>query len=123
MCVDVCVWLCVSLSCGRRMMEWSLGCQVLEPQPWRSYRKKAKRLTPAIAATFATLKLKPDQFPKLLVEVSSGVLHSRCASSYGGGVSRRGRQDIGFESCTQIPVPQHASKGFRRPMFVLTKPQ
>ena len=52
-------------ACGGRA-EFATGVLVLEPQPWRSYRRRA-RLTPAMRATYATLQLRPEAFVPLLL--------------------------------------------------------
>ena len=77
------------------------GTFVLEPQPWRSYRKRAA-LTPTIRRHFANIQLRPPQFVPYLL------------SSAGG---------FATAETIEVPYGQHAADGFKkRPLVVLTKP-
>lgn len=43
------------------------GRFILEPQPWSSYAK-ASRMTPELKASYQSLKLRPDEFERILLE-------------------------------------------------------
>ncbi|XP_005107526.1 uncharacterized protein LOC101850362 [Aplysia californica] len=72
------------------------GRLILEPQPWSTYRKRAK-LTPDMFNHYLSIKLKPEGFKHYLLS-------------------------IGFVKCEVIAVPVAKAKGFRRPLIVFTKP-
>ncbi|XP_013082239.2 7SK snRNA methylphosphate capping enzyme-like [Biomphalaria glabrata] len=72
------------------------GRLILEPQPWSTYRKRAK-LSPEMFATYQSIKLKPEAFKHYLLS-------------------------IGFVKCEVIGVPITKAKGFRRPLILFTKP-
>ncbi|RUS89335.1 hypothetical protein EGW08_002855 [Elysia chlorotica] len=71
------------------------GKLVLEPQPWSTYRKRAK-LTPELFSNYQSIKLKPEGFKHYLLS-------------------------IGFVKCELIGVPVTKAKGFRRPLLLFTK--
>ncbi|CAG5117996.1 unnamed protein product [Candidula unifasciata] len=71
------------------------GRLILEPQPWSTYRKRAK-LTPEMFAKYQAIKLKPEGFKHYLLS-------------------------IGFVKCEVVGVPVTKSKGFRRPLILFTK--
>ncbi|GFS25065.1 7SK snRNA methylphosphate capping enzyme [Elysia marginata] len=71
------------------------GKLVLEPQPWSTYRKRAK-LTPEMFSNYQSIKLKPEGFKHYLLS-------------------------IGFVKCEVIGVPVTKAKGFRRPLLLFTK--
>ena len=72
------------------------GLFVLEPQPWKSYKKK-KHLTPTIRENYKTICLKPSFFLDYLVN------------------------HVGFKHLwTQSPLK--TNKGFDRPIMLLQKP-
>ena len=76
------------------------GRLVLEPQPWKSYRKRAT-LTPTIAQHFRDIRMRPSGFADVLLSSA-----------------------VGFRRCERLEVPydEGAAEGFkRRPMLVLTK--
>ena len=76
------------------------GRFLLEPQPWRSYRKRSG-LTPMIKRHFAQIRLRPDRFVEHLLSDA-----------------------VGFASAERVDVPyaEADSSGFkRRPLVVLTK--
>ena len=55
-------------SCGERN-EFGTGVFILEPQPWKSYRRRSK-LTPEMQANYAAIQMHPEDFvPFLLKEV------------------------------------------------------
>ncbi|CEM01594.1 unnamed protein product [Vitrella brassicaformis CCMP3155] len=75
------------------------GLFVLEPQPWSSYKKKAKTLPPDIQQSINAIQLKPQDFEDLLT------------------------RQVGFEKVTEIaaPQPEGAPKGFKRPLQIFRK--
>ena len=74
------------------------GVFVFEPQPWKSYGKR-KNASDATRKHFAEIAIKPPAFPALLL-------------------------DLGFADCVLRGTPDDAAipKGFRRPIYVATKP-
>jgi len=74
------------------------GRFILEPQQWKSYQNR-RRASDAIKATFKSIKVKPVDFPTVLVE------------------------QIGFISCELLGTPDDAvlPEGFRRPIFCAVK--
>ncbi|KPI91541.1 putative methyltransferase bin3 [Papilio xuthus] len=73
------------------------GKLVLEAQNWASYKKK-KRLTPTIYENFNSIEMFPHKFREYLLS-----------------------PEVGFSKCCVLGVPQHASKGFRRPIQLFVK--
>ncbi|CAH2251014.1 7SK snRNA methylphosphate capping enzyme bin3-like [Pararge aegeria] len=73
------------------------GKLVLEAQNWASYKKK-KRLTPTIYENFNSIEFFPNKFREYLLS-----------------------PEVGFSKCCILGVPQHASKGFRRPIQLYVK--
>ncbi|XP_059152538.1 uncharacterized protein LOC131938500 [Physella acuta] len=71
------------------------GRLILEPQPWSTYRKRAK-LSAELFAKYQSIKLKPEGFKHYLLS-------------------------IGFVKCEVIGVPVTKAKGFRRPLILFTK--
>ncbi|CAL1544128.1 unnamed protein product [Lymnaea stagnalis] len=71
------------------------GRLILEPQPWSTYRKRAK-LSSELFAKYQSIKLKPEGFKHYLLS-------------------------IGFVKCEVIGVPVTKAKGFRRPLILFTK--
>ncbi len=65
---------------------------MLEPQPWRSYMQAlSKRQTSGVAVRdLRALAIKPQDFPRLLVQVSCG--------GGAGGVARRQHRPAGGEA-------------------------
>ena len=94
-------------ACGGRA-EFATGVLVLEPQPWRSYRRRA-RLSPAMRATYASLQLRPDAFvPLLLGEIGFAAV----VTLYAPPAARPdGSRITGFEQrpiyafLKKVPVP------------------
>jgi 7SK snRNA methylphosphate capping enzyme len=73
------------------------GRLVLEAQPWCSYTKKHS-ITEAIDNTYRSIQFKPEHFNEYLLS-----------------------KEVGFSMCELIDTPDHESKGFRRPIYMLTK--
>ncbi|XP_063821838.1 7SK snRNA methylphosphate capping enzyme bin3-like [Ostrinia nubilalis] len=73
------------------------GKLVLEAQNWASYKKK-KRLTQTIYENFNSIEMLPSKFRDYLLS-----------------------PEVGFSKCCILGVPQHASKGFRRPIQLYIK--
>ncbi|KAJ0180588.1 hypothetical protein K1T71_003992 [Dendrolimus kikuchii] len=73
------------------------GKLVLEAQNWASYKKK-KRLTPTIYENFNSIEFFPNKFREYLLS-----------------------PEVGFSKSCILGVPQHASKGFRRPIQLYIK--
>lgn len=73
------------------------GKLVLEAQNWASYKKK-KRLTPTIYENFNSIEFFPNKFREYLLS-----------------------PEVGFSKCCILGIPQHASKGFRRPIQLYVK--
>jgi len=69
------------------------GVFVFEPQPWNSYKKRA-RMTQEINKNYKNIQLKPQDFSSYLT------------------------QKVGFKS-VQLLVPQ--GKGFERPVYIFEK--
>ena len=74
------------------------GTFVLEPQPWKSYKKK-HWLTERIRKNYSTIQFVPDMFEDYLLKT------------------------VGFKACKKIEIPdnQEISKGFKRPIFIFSK--
>lgn len=73
------------------------GKLVLECQHWKSYARR-KKLTPAIYKNYAEIQILPYEFPQYL-------------------------QTIGFVDWQTIGTPFHTQKGFRRPIWIFSKPK
>lgn len=73
------------------------GRFILESQGWPSYVKK-KGITPETKANFESIRLRPEKFIEYLLS-----------------------QEVGFVSSELIGTPQHPSKGFQRPIYILSK--
>ncbi|RWS15324.1 7SK snRNA methylphosphate capping enzyme-like protein [Dinothrombium tinctorium] len=73
------------------------GILILEAQPWCSYKRK-KFVTEETLKNYFSLNFKPEQFNDYLLS-----------------------KEVGFTTCQLIDTPEHASKGFRRPIFAFTK--
>lgn len=73
------------------------GHLILETQSWKSYKRR-KNLTPQINEHFKNIKLKPEEFENYLLSA-----------------------DVGFEQCTNMNLPEHAVKGFQRPIQIFRK--
>ena len=78
------------------------GLFILEPQPWRSYKKKkAKNMSASSRENFKGIELKPGDFPNFLVE------------------------EIGFVDLKQLSpnAKKTGNTGFQtRPIYMLQKP-
>ena len=74
------------------------GRFVFEPQQWKSYQNR-RRASEAIKATFKSIKVRPADFARVLVD------------------------DVGFESCELLGTPDDEAlpEGFRRPIFCAVK--
>ncbi|KAF0303829.1 7SK snRNA methylphosphate capping enzyme [Amphibalanus amphitrite] len=72
------------------------GRLLLEPQPWPSYVKK-KKLTKRIWENYHQIRLRPENFPDLLIN------------------------EIGFERYQTVGRPHHSSHGFSRQLQLFTK--
>ena len=74
------------------------GRFVYEPQPWKSYAKR-KNASPEIRAHFDAMAIRPPDFPRVL-------------------------EELGFASVVLLGTPDDEAipKGFRRPIFLATKP-
>ncbi|XP_069655800.1 7SK snRNA methylphosphate capping enzyme [Haliaeetus albicilla] len=75
------------------------GLLLLEPQPWASYRKR-KGLTETTYRNYQRIRLRPEQFPSYLTS-----------------------PEVGFDSYELLGTPQHAAKGFQRPIYLFHKGQ
>lgn len=73
------------------------GLLLLEPQPWASYRKR-KGLTETTYRNYQRIRLRPEQFPSYLTS-----------------------PEVGFASYELLGTPQHAAKGFQRPIYLFHK--
>ncbi|CAG0913554.1 unnamed protein product [Notodromas monacha] len=74
------------------------GQLILEPQPWSTYGK-VKKITPEIFETYKKLKIRPQQFPDLLVG------------------------QVGFKKMEFLACPKHEKRGFSRPIQIYHKRQ
>ena len=72
------------------------GRFLLEPQPWKSYKKR-KYVSEEAKQHFAAIKIRPDAFAETL------------------------RTVIGFAEVQDLGYPEGASKGFRRPILCCLK--
>ncbi|VDL65003.1 unnamed protein product [Nippostrongylus brasiliensis] len=72
------------------------GRFILEPQPFASYRKRAK-MTETLKANYAAIEFKPEDFEMYLIE------------------------EVGFESVEHLGAPCAKTKGFERPIDVYIK--
>lgn len=75
------------------------GSLILETQNWKSYKRR-KNLTPQINEHFKNIKLLPNRFEEYLLSA-----------------------DVGFEHCIELNLPEHAVKGFQRPIQIFRKSQ
>lgn len=77
------------------------GRFIVEPQPWRSYRRAVGRDAGATArAHFEQIKMRPDQFERILLS-----------------------EQVGFSSVQHLGIPnaEGLSDGFKRPIFCFVK--
>uniref|UniRef100_A0A1I7XAD2 RNA methyltransferase n=1 Tax=Heterorhabditis bacteriophora TaxID=37862 RepID=A0A1I7XAD2_HETBA len=74
------------------------GRFILEPQPFASYRKRAK-MTDVLKQNYSSIEFKPEDFEMYLIE------------------------EVGFESVEHLGAPNAKSKGFERPVDVYVKRQ
>ncbi|KAG0565917.1 hypothetical protein KC19_7G023400 [Ceratodon purpureus] len=73
------------------------GVLILEPQPWKSYRKNRKR-TETIHENYLKLSKRPDEFTNILIK------------------------QVGFNSCQDVTrQTPNSEKGFGRPIYLYTK--
>jgi hypothetical protein len=76
------------------------GIFILEPQPWRSYKKK-RHLTPEISANFRSIQLKPVQFPDYLSSLGFDLVAclntSEAASGSAACAEQQGDQGMDME--------------------------
>ncbi len=72
------------------------GRFILEPQPWRSYRKR-KHASAESARHYSAIRLRPPFTDVLLGE------------------------DVGFATMEALGVPPGAAEGYQRPMFCFVK--
>lgn len=72
------------------------GRLILEPQPWRSYRKKYN-LTERTKRNFHAIEMRPDSFPAFLL------------------------REIGFRSMRLLGKPKKATRGFGRSIYEYVK--
>ena len=104
-------------ACGARA-EFATGVLVLEPQPWRSYRRRA-RLTPAMRATYATLQLRPEAFvPLLLGEIGFAAvvtLYAPPAAHPDGSRVNGFEQRPIYAFLKKVPVPASLPGASSRP--------
>lgn len=73
------------------------GRLILEPQSWTSYVNKHS-VCPETDANFRSIRFRPEKFCEFLTS-----------------------EEVGFASCHLIATPHHQAKGFRRPIYCLTK--
>lgn len=73
------------------------GHLILETQNWKSYKRR-KNLTPQINEHFKSIKLFPNTFTEYLLS-----------------------DEIGFEQCANMDLPEHIVKGFQRPIQIFRK--
>lgn len=73
------------------------GKLILEAQNWASYSKR-KRLTETIYKNYNSIEFFPNKFREYLLS-----------------------PEVGFSKCCVLGVPQHLSKGFRRPIQLYIK--
>lgn len=72
------------------------GCFILEPQPWKSYKRR-KYLSEKMYQNFKEIKTRPVQFPDYL------------------------KNQIGFSIVENLGVPEGAPKGFDRCVYACWK--
>lgn len=73
------------------------GRMIFEPQPWDSY-SKSKKINETLRKNYYSIKMKPESFCDYLLS-----------------------KEVGFESCKVLDTPPNTSKGFQRPIYLLTK--
>jgi len=73
------------------------GKLLLEPQPWKSYKKK-KNLTQTTRSNYENIKFKPDKYIQYLLS-----------------------NEVGFATSEKLGIPKHKAQGFQRPIYLLTK--
>uniref|UniRef100_A0A5S6R527 RNA methyltransferase n=1 Tax=Trichuris muris TaxID=70415 RepID=A0A5S6R527_TRIMR len=73
------------------------GRFLLEPQPFASYNRR-KAICPEMLENYRKISFYPENFDQYLKS-----------------------EEVGFVSCTTVGTPEHASKGFRRPVLLYTK--
>lgn len=73
------------------------GIFILEPQPFKSYKRK-KNLTPEIRKNYNAIKLLPSQYIDYLLS-----------------------EEVGFAKCEELDVSKHDKQGFQRPLYLLMK--
>ncbi|CAI5443320.1 unnamed protein product [Caenorhabditis angaria] len=81
--------------CYRHLMPG--GRLIIEPQPFETYRKRAK-MNEELKSNYAKIEFKPDDFEMYLLE------------------------EVGFESVEHLGAPSARSKGFERYIDVYVKP-
>jgi len=72
------------------------GKLLLECQPWKTYARR-KKLTAQILENYSNIQIYPHEFPQYL-------------------------STMGFTDFITVGVPHHTQKGFRRPLWLFTKP-
>uniref|UniRef100_A0A0M3IG99 RNA methyltransferase n=1 Tax=Ascaris lumbricoides TaxID=6252 RepID=A0A0M3IG99_ASCLU len=72
------------------------GLFILEPQAFRSYKKRAK-ITPEVQETYKSIQFLPDAFQEFLI------------------------REVGFESCELLEAPKAKTKGFEREIHLYHK--
>lgn len=73
------------------------GVFILEAQPWSSYKRK-KKLTERIYSNFQSITFRPEEFNDYLLS-----------------------SEVGFREVFPLQMANHATKGFRRPIYVFRK--
>jgi len=91
------------------------GLLILEPQPWKSYRKKFASLTPQIKENYHTIELRPSQFLDHLKKMGFKLVRELRSGETG---KKKGKKKTTKRDETQTSV----KRGFARPVFLLRKP-
>mmetsp|Transcript_24751 Transcript_24751/g.48376 ORF Transcript_24751/g.48376 Transcript_24751/m.48376 type:complete len:634 (-) Transcript_24751:116-2017(-) len=105
----------------QNIWDWLLpgGIFIMEPQPWKSYRKKFACLTPQIKENYHTLKLRPTEFTAYLIDTIGFKLIREIKPTAARECQQNSVRNTANKS---DKIGATLSKGFQRTIFVFKKP-